>query len=111
MLYGFKKVAVMSTKGRGFLLAASLAGLMIGAAPALAQSHGGGGGHAGGGGGHMSGGHMGGGAHASAGHVGGGAHFGPAGGMHGYGGGGEAPRIATDDARAGGADGAVVARG
>jgi hypothetical protein len=85
----------MSTKGRGFLLAASLAGLMIGAAPALAQSHGGGGGggHAGGGGGgHMSGGgHVSGGAaHASAGHFGGGAHYAAAGGGRGYGGAGYA---------------------
>ena len=72
----------MNTKGKRFLLAAAVLGsLVLGAAPALAQSHGGGG-HAGGGGG----GHFGGGGHAAAGgHVGGGAHF--AGGAH-YGAGG-----------------------
>ena len=77
----------MSTKGSGFLLAASILGsLLIGAAPAMAQSHGGGGGHGGGhaaGGGHPS---------SGGGHVSGGAHFAPSshfasvGGARGYGG-------------------------
>src|ERR1700691_5343970 len=63
----------MNTKGRGFLLAASvMTSILAGAAPALAESHGGG---------HASGaGHSGGGARASAGgHVGGGAHYAAAG--------------------------------
>jgi hypothetical protein len=63
----------MSTKGRKILLAAGVLGLgsILGTAtPALAQSHGGGGGgHAGGGAHGFSGGH------AAGGHVGGGAHF------------------------------------
>jgi hypothetical protein len=99
MSMGFKKVTVMSTKGRGFVLAAAILGsVLIGAAPVLAQSHGGGGGgHAGGGGGHAGGGgHFGGGGHAAGGggHFnGGGAHFGgaghfAAGGARGYAGGG-----------------------
>jgi hypothetical protein len=77
----------MGTKARGFLLTAGILGsILIGAAPALAQSHGGGhsggghssGGHSGGGGGHAAaGGHYGGGAHyAGAGHFGGGAAYG-----------------------------------
>jgi hypothetical protein len=63
----------MSTTGKRFLLAAgALASILAAAAPALAQSHGGG--HAG------SGGHTGGGGHAAAaGHVGGSAHFAAAG--------------------------------
>jgi hypothetical protein len=85
----------MSTKGRVFVLAASILGsLLIGAAPVLAQSHGGGGGggHAGGGGHGGGGGHAaGGGGHFS----GGGAHFAAAGhfaagGARGYAGGGYA---------------------
>jgi hypothetical protein len=89
----------MGTKGRRFLLAAGVLGsIVLGAAPVLAQSHGGG--HSGGGGGgHASGGgHFGGGGHAAAaGHVGGyaggghyaaGAHYAPsahyAGGSHSY---------------------------
>jgi len=66
----------MSTKSRGFVLAAGIVGsLLIGASPVWAQSHGGGG-HAGGGGGHF-----GGGGHAAAGgggHAAGGAHYAPA---------------------------------
>jgi hypothetical protein len=77
----------MSTKSRGFVLAAGILGsLLIGASPVWAQSHGGGG-HAGGGGG----GHFGGGGHAAAGggaHISGGAHYGGvahyAGGARGY---------------------------
>jgi hypothetical protein len=77
----------MSTKGRGFLLAAGILGsILAGAAPVLAQSHGGGGGGGhgggGGGGGHASsgGGHSsgGGGGHAYA----GGGHYGGGGGPH-----------------------------
>ena len=72
----------MVTKGSGYLLAAGVLGsLMIGAAPALAQSHGGGGAHASGGG-HFGGGggHSGGGRAAPAGHFAGGAsHYAPAG--------------------------------
>src|SRR5450432_1893045 len=93
----------MSTKGSGFILAASaLATILAGATPALAQSHGGGhssggGGHAGGGG-HVGGGgsHVGGGAHAPAGgHFAGSPHYGAAGhfaggGVRGYGGAGYA---------------------
>jgi hypothetical protein len=74
----------MSTKGRGFVLAAGvLTSILAGAVPAVAQSHGGGGhssggGHSGGGGG--GGGHSGGSAHASGGgHFGGGAHYAAAG--------------------------------
>src|ERR1700680_1360972 len=70
----------MSTKGSGFVLAASvLTSILAGAAPALAESHGGGG-HASGGG-FSGGGHSGGGAHASAGghYGGGGAHYAAAG--------------------------------
>jgi hypothetical protein len=82
----------MSTKSRGFVLAAGILGsLMMGAAPVWAQSHGGGG-HGGGGGGHF-----GGGGHAAAGggHFGGGAHFASGshfagGGARGYSGGGYA---------------------
>ena len=82
----------MSTKSRGFVLAAGILGLLlIGAAPVWAQSHGGGG-HAGGGGGHF-----GGGGHAAAGggHFNGGGHFAPAahfagGGARAYAGGGYA---------------------
>jgi hypothetical protein len=81
----------MSTKGRRFLLAVGVLGsILVGAAPALAQSHGGGGG------GHASGGGHGGGAHASAGgHSAGGAHYAAAGhfaggGVRGYGGAGYA---------------------
>jgi hypothetical protein len=84
----------MSTKGRGFLLAAgALATILAASAPVLAQSHGGG--HASGGG-HAAGGHVGGGGHAAAGaHFGGGAHYGAAGhfaggGVRGYGGAGYA---------------------
>jgi len=78
----------MSTKGRGFLLAAGVLGsILAGTAPALAQSHGGGG-H-GGGGGHAAGGHVSGG-HAAAGHFGGGTHYAAAGGYRGYGGAGYA---------------------
>src|ERR1700722_11091388 len=76
----------MSTKGRGFLLAASVLGsILVGASPGLAQH--GGGGHVGGGGGHV-----GGGAHVAAGgHFGGGGvHYAAAGGARGYGGGGYA---------------------
>jgi hypothetical protein len=64
----------MGTKGKRFVLAAGVLGsILAGAAPALAQSHGGG--HSSGGG------HSGGGGHASAGgHAGGAAHF--AGGGH-----------------------------
>jgi len=94
-----RKVTVMGTTGRRFLLAAGALGLILaGAVPALAQSHGGGGGghgggggggHASGGGGHASGGggHVGGGAHyAAAGHyAGGGYAHGYAGGYHGGG--------------------------
>jgi hypothetical protein len=81
----------MFTKGRRFLLAAGVIGVLIaGAGPAMAQH--GGGGHGGGGGGHASGGgghavgggahYAGGGAHyAPGGHYGGGAAYG-----HGYGG-------------------------
>jgi len=83
----FIKVTVMSTKGRGFLLAAGVMGLILtGTAPALAQSHGGG--H--GGGGHAAGAHVGGGGHASAGHFGGSPHYAAAGGYRGYGGAGYA---------------------
>jgi hypothetical protein len=65
----------MSTKGRGFLLAASaLAAILAASAPALAQSHGGG--HSSGGGHAAGGGHFGGGAHAGSGaHFGGSPHF------------------------------------
>jgi hypothetical protein len=77
----------MSTKGRGFLLAAGVLGsILAGTAPALAQSHGGG--H-GGGGGHSAGAHFSGG-HASAGRVGGSPHYAAAGGYRGYGGAGYA---------------------
>jgi hypothetical protein len=59
----------MSIKGRGMLRVAGVFGsLLLGAAPVLAQSHGGG--HAGGGGHAAAGGHIGGGAHAAP-----GAHF------------------------------------
>ena len=76
----------MSTKGRGFVLAAGILGsLLIGAAPVMAQSHGGGGGGHSGGGGHAVGGH----AAAAGGHYGGGAHY-AAGGARGYAGGGYA---------------------
>src|SRR5580658_864553 len=79
----------MSTKGRGFLLAAGVLGsILAGTAPALAQSHGGGGGH--GGGGHAAGAHFGGGGHAAAGRVGGSPHYAAAGGYRGYGGAGYA---------------------
>jgi hypothetical protein len=83
----------MGTTGGRFLLAAGVLGsILAGAAPALAQSHGGGGGHSSGGGGHSSGG----GGHAAAGgggHYAGGAHYagaghyagGYAGGYHGGG--------------------------
>jgi hypothetical protein len=67
----------MVTKGRRFLLAAGVIGVLLaGAGPAMAQ-HSGGGGH-GGGGGHASGG---GGGHAAAGghFAGGGAHYAPGG--------------------------------
>jgi hypothetical protein len=78
----------MSTKGRGFLLAAGVLGsILAGTAPALAQSHGGG--H-GGGGGHAAGAHVGGGGHAAVGHYGGGTHYAAAGGYRGYGGAGYA---------------------
>jgi hypothetical protein len=82
----------MVTKGRRFLMAAGVIGVLIaGAGPAMAQHSGGG--HGGGGGGHASGG----GGHAAGGggthYAGGGAHFAPgghyAGGAaygHGYGG-------------------------
>jgi hypothetical protein len=81
------KVTVMSTKGRGFILAAGVLGLILaGTTSALAQSHGGG--H--GGGGHAAGAHFGGGGHASAGHFGGSPHFAAAGGYRGYGGAGYA---------------------
>ncbi len=77
----------MSTKGRGFVLAAGVLGSILAiTTPAWAQSHGGG--H--GGGGHAAGGHFGGGGHASAGHFGGGAHYAAAGGFRGYGGAGYA---------------------
>jgi hypothetical protein len=82
----------MSTKG--FVLAASVLGsILLGAGPALAESHGGGGGHGGGGahaagGGHAAaGGHFAGGAHyAAASHFAGGAArgYGGAGYAHGY---------------------------
>jgi hypothetical protein len=77
----------MGTKGKGFLLAVGVLGAVLGAAaPAMAQSHGGGGhggGHGGGGGhasagGHSGGGHAGGGAHFA-----GSAHYAGAGGFHG----------------------------
>ena len=90
----------MSTKGRGFVLAAGILGsLLIGAAPVLAQSHGGSGGGHGGGSSHGGGGPApAGGGHAAAGggHFnGGGAHYAPtgrfaAGGARGYAGGGYA---------------------
>src|SRR6266404_7982867 len=77
------KVRVMSTRAKGILLATGiLASILIGAAPALAQhGGGGGGGHGGGGGGHASGG---GGGHYSG---GGGGHYSGGGGGH-YSGGG-----------------------
>jgi hypothetical protein len=85
----------MSTKGRGFLLAASaLATILAASAPALAQSHGGG--HSSGGGHAAGGGHIGGGGHpAAGGHFGGGAHYAAGGhfaggGVRGYGGAGYA---------------------
>jgi hypothetical protein len=81
-----RKVTVMGTKGSGFLLAAGvLATILVGAAPALAQSHGGG--HSGGG--HSGGGHASGG---GGGHASGGGHFagGGRGGSRGYGGAGYA---------------------
>ena len=79
----------MSTKGRRFLLATSVLGaVLLGAAPVMAESGHGGGGHASGGG------HFSGGGHASAPHASSGAHFAPsahyAGGPHGYGGAGYA---------------------
>jgi hypothetical protein len=85
----------MSIKGRGFFLAAgALATILAGSAPALAQSHGGGG-HSSGGG-HAAGGHVGGGGHAAAGahfagsaHYAAGAHY-AGGGVRGYGGAGYA---------------------
>ncbi len=83
----------MSIRGKGILLAAGILSILVGGAPALAQSHGGGGGghgggHFSGGGGHSSGGgghFSGGGAHfgGGGGHFsGGGAHFGGGGGPH-----------------------------
>jgi hypothetical protein len=73
----------MGSKGKRFLLAAGVLGsILAGAAPALAQSHGGG--HSGGGGGHSSGGGHGGGG--SGGHAPAGGHFGGA--AHYAGGGG-----------------------
>ena len=77
---GRNEVTFMSTKGSGFLMAASVLGsMLLGAAPVLAQSHGGGG-HSGGGGG---------GGHASAGaHFGGGANRSTGGGARMSGGGG-----------------------
>jgi hypothetical protein len=85
----------MGTKGRGFLLAAGILGsILAGAAPALAQSHGGGG-H---GGGHASGG----------GHSSGGGHAASAGGHFGGGGG---PHYAAGGHFGGGYGGASYARG
>jgi hypothetical protein len=92
----------MRTKGRGFLLAAGILGaILVGAAPVLAQSHGGGG-HGGGGGGHGGGGgeghggggggHVSGGGFSAGGHVSSGGHFG----------GGGSPHYAAGDHVAGG---------
>jgi hypothetical protein len=97
MIMRNRKVTVMGTKNKRWLLAAGVLGsILAGAGPALAQPHGGGGGghasggaHFGGGGGHAAGF-----AHASAAHAGGGgvhysaqAHYAGGYAAHGYAGG------------------------